>query len=104
MAGRRWGDGVRGSSEPVSAGTVLDEANLGRVLELVDQGAMVSLSRSRDGGAVSVAVTFDGESEREWFREAGATALQLDEWAGVIEDYARNAPPPDGNVRRRRGR
>lgn len=104
MAGRRFGEGGGSRGAEVPASEVVDDGNTKRILELVDLGALVSLSRSRDGGAVSVTVTFDGAYEREWFRDAAAATLQLDEWAGMIEDAARERPPAANAQRRSRGR
>lgn len=104
MAGRRFGDGASGRGAVVPAGEVLTAAVIERALGLVDLGALVSLSRSRDGGAVSVTVTYDGEYEREWFRSEADAILQLDEWHGMIEDAAREAPPAARAQRSRRGR
>lgn len=104
MAGRRFGEGSSSRASEVPANGVVDERNTERILQLVDFGALVSLSRSRDGGAVSVTVTFDGTYEREWFRDAGAAALQLDEWLGLIEEAARERPPAANAQRSRRAR
>lgn len=84
---------------------VLVPAVLARVHELVDLGALVSLSRSRDGGSCAVTVTWDGEWERKWFRDAADAQLALDEWAGLIEDLARSdGRPPAANQGRRKRR
>lgn len=104
MGSRRFGDGVTGRGAVVPASDILSSENIERVHQLVDLGALVSLSRSRDGGAVSVTVTYDGEYEREWFREPAAATLQLDEWLGMIEDVARESPPAARAQRRRRDR
>ena len=104
MARRTFGAGRPGRSATVSCSEVLPAAVVARVYELVDLGALVSLSRSRDGGALAVTVTWDGEWEREWFRDAGAAQLQLDEWAGVIEDAARDAGNPPAASQRARKR
>lgn len=104
MVGRRFGDGGSGRSAAVPAGSVLGTEAVARCLGLVDLGALVSMSRSRDGGAVSVTVTYDGEYEREWFRNEADAILQLDEWLGMIEDAARESPPAARAQRRSRQR
>lgn len=103
MAGRRFGDGSRGAVAVVSAGDVLTGEVQARVLGLVDVGCLVSLSRSRDGGAVAITVTADGEWEREWFRSAADAVIKLDEWAGLLED-TRAGSPATSDQRPRRGR
>lgn len=78
----------------VSSHEVLPAATIARIHELVDLGALVSLSRTRDGQAVAVTVTWDGEWERQWFRDVAEAQLALDEWAGMIEELARAGKPP----------
>jgi len=95
VAGRRFGDGRAASVGVVLSSEVLDGDNIRRALELVDVGCLVSLSRSRDGGAIAVTVTSDGTWEREWFRSAAEAALKLDEWAGLIEDARRESASSD---------
>jgi hypothetical protein len=75
---------------------VIGAPGLARVGELVDMGALVSVSRSRDGGAVAITVTWDGEWERQWFRSEADAILQLDEWAGMVGDLSngRESAPP----------
>lgn len=86
------------------AADVASDGVLKRLLELVDLGALVSLSRSRDGGAVSITVTFDGTYEREWFRNEADAILKADEWIGLIEEEARETPPAARAQRRPRQR
>jgi hypothetical protein len=105
MADRRFGDGSRGAGAVVPTGDVIGPANLVHVQALVDMGCLVSLSRSRDGGAVSVTVTFDGEWEREWFRDAESANLQLEEWRETLAPLARadgHSPAANQGTRRRR--
>lgn len=105
MAQRRFGSTGGSSGAVVSAAEVLDAANVGRLHELVDLGALVSVSRSRDGGAVAVTVTWDGEWERHWFRSAADAALVLDEVLGLIGELAgaaRAAPAAHQDRRKRR--
>lgn len=102
---RRFGEGRSGSNAVLQAADVLGAGAVARVLELVDFGALVSVSRSRDGGAVAVTVTWDGEWEREWFRSPEEAQLALDEWSGMIEDLSREGKSPpaayhDGRKRR----
>lgn len=105
MAARRFGDGANGSGTGAvlpARELVLGDDSRERLCALVDLGALVSLSRSRDGGAHLVVVTFDGVAERKWFRDPGDLVLQLDEWAGLIEDAGGSSA--SGDQRDRRGR
>lgn len=105
MSSRRFGDSNGASGAAVSSSGVVGGDGVSRVFELVDMGALVSLSRSRDGGSVAITVTWDGEWERKWFRDAAECQFALDEWAGLIEDLARHErPSPAANQgRRKRG-
>jgi len=88
----------------VSVSEVLVPAVAARLHELVDLGALVSMSRSRDGGSVAVTVTWDGEWERKWFRDAADAQLAVDEWAGLIEDLSRTSRPSPAASQARRKR
>lgn len=107
MSSRRFGDSNGGSGAAVSSSAVVGGSCAARLWELVDLGALVSVSRSRDGGSVAVTVTWDGEWERRWFRDAADCQIALDEWAGLIEDLARAGKQPpaayhDGRRRRQK--
>lgn len=104
MGARRFGDKNGSTGAVVSSSDVLGGDRAARVFELVDMGALVSLSRSRDGGSVAVTVTWDGEWERKWFRDPAECQVALDEWAGLIEDLSRTSrsSPAADQVRRKR--
>ena len=104
MSNRRFGDANGASGAVVSARDVVGGTVVDRLWELVDMGALVSVSRSRDGGSVAVTVTWDGEWERKWFRDAADAQLQLDEWAGLIEDLSRTSRPAPAAQQARRKR
>lgn len=104
VARRRFGDGSGSGRDPLPASSVLVGELLARVYTLVDLGALVSLSRSRDGGSHAIQVTVDGEWERWWYREPAEAILWLDEVIGLVEDEARNAPRPSAVQDRKRPR
>lgn len=89
----------------MSAEQVLGSEAWKRITALVDMGPLVSLSRSRDGGAVAISVTLDGDTERDWFRSEADAILRLDEWCGLVGDEldARGTASSDRS-RPRRGR
>lgn len=61
----------RGRRGPtVDVGALLDVSSVEYLAGLVELGVLVSISRSRDGGAMAVTVTYDGDYVREWFRDA----------------------------------
>lgn len=85
-------------------GDWFDEGRSGAVLalpelftgELVDAlvrvlgtGALVSVSVSRDGGALGFTVTSDGRWRREWFRDGG----EASEWLNAGADWLAANPP-----------
>lgn len=55
------------------------------IANVVDAGALVSTGLSRDRGAQQVTVTFDGEWDREWFRDDASIVVWLE---GCLEDIA----------------
>jgi len=104
---RKFGDGGSAGGSPVTFGNICGPAAFVRINELVDAGALVSFSRTRDAQAVAITVTWDGEWERKWFKDAADAQLALDEWAGLIEDLAREGKQPpaayhDGRKRRQK--
>lgn len=68
-------------------------------VELVQEGALVSIGAARDRGAISVTVTLGGEWDREWFR----SEEELIEWLreAVVVVKAHQAEPSNGSRRRR---
>lgn len=104
MAQRRFGTGSGGTGAVVPSAQVVGGAAVPRLLELVDLGCLVSLSRSRDGGSVAATVTSEGEWERAWFRDEAELVLKLDEWLGILTDERASSPPaaqPENGTRRR---
>jgi hypothetical protein len=88
----------------VEAAAVIEGLAAQGVVELVEAGALVSIGKTRDGGALGVTVTVDGEWTREYFREAEALALWIGEVLPVVQE-ARGTDRPsavDGKRSRRR--
>lgn len=105
MARRTWGAGSDHGRDVVSVRDVLEGEAAQRLWAIADMGPLVSVSRSRDGGAVGVTITLDGVPEREWFRSSADAILKFDEWAGVIEDELREgAASSERRSRPRRAR
>lgn len=99
-----WFDGA-GNGNAVDVAALLDSDSMPRLIDLVAAGAMVSLSRTSDGGALGVTITVDGRWRREYFR----TAETLDEWtelamAPVHEALERRAASGEPRTRQRRSR
>lgn len=58
-----------GNGAEVDAAEMLAGLGAQGITELVDAGALVSIGKTRDGGALGVTVTVDGEWRREYFRQ-----------------------------------
>jgi len=84
----------------VDAGTLLGASACEYIASLVNSGALVSLYRTRDGGAFGTTVTLDGESEKEYHR----SEEELSDWLREV-DQAVTAllATPSSAKRRRRG-
>ena len=68
MAGGLFGGSSNGAVVDVRA--FMDSALPERIADIIELGALVSIGRSRDGGAVSLTITHDGAYEREYFRSS----------------------------------
>lgn len=88
-----------GPNAVVDVGALLDATAVEYLVSIIEGGALVSLGRTRDGGAASITVTVDGAYEREWCR----TPEEAAEFLKACDDYvsARPAPPPSTTKRRR---
>jgi hypothetical protein len=74
---------------------------------MVQQGALLSLSVTSDGGALGITITIDGRWRREYFRDAEQLALWTEEsLAPVVElaEVARASRARDRAPRGRKGR
>lgn len=91
-------DGAR-KGATVDVGAMFDATTGERLGSIVGSGALVSLFRTRDGGAFGVAITLDGESVKEYFR----TPEELHDWLAVADqDVAARAQAPSSGKRPRR--
>lgn len=77
-----WFDAGTSGGGVADVSAVLDPAALDAIVRLVGRGALVSVGTTRDGGAVGVTVTYDGQWRREYFRDA----VPLSEFLGGAED------------------
>lgn len=84
-----WFDVGRASS-PVDVGALLDSEKVGaHLVGCIEHGALVSIGRTSDGGALSVTVTLDGRYRREYFRHQE----ELELWFEQALDAVASAPP-----------
>lgn len=63
-----WFDEGR-SGSTVDVAALLDGQGVEGLWAMVQAGALVSVGRTSDGGAVGITVTVDGRYRREYFRE-----------------------------------
>jgi len=95
-----WTEGrgqKRGSLDPVQ---LLDTGVVGQLTELLALGALVSFGMSRDGGSLSCTVTYEGEWDREWFRDCSELGAWLTEAVRAIDAQASARPPATGGSQR----
>jgi hypothetical protein len=99
-----WFDGA-GNGAQVDAVELLTESNSNRgVAELVEAGALVSLGKTSDGGALGMTVMVDGRWRREYFRNVDELHTWIAEAIPAVVD-ARGRQPASGvsgNASRRR--
>jgi hypothetical protein len=62
--------GENGSRGPVDVGAFMDSDITGPVARLIGMGCLVSFGTTRDGGAVSLSVTHDGERAKSYFTDS----------------------------------
>ena len=82
----------------------LDATFLEHVRDLVGSGALVSVGTTRDGGALSLTITYDGQWRREYLTATDEVHEYLKLAAVTINELASRAPAPTSTVQRRRSR
>lgn len=70
------------------------------IVSLVASGALVSIYRTSDGGALGITVTLDGEAEKEYFR----LPEECHEWLREVDEAVTRIPPPAPSAKRPRKR
>jgi len=89
-----------GPSSVVDVGALLDATAVEYIASIVTGGALVSIGRTRDAGAMSITITVDGEYEREWCR----TPEEAADFLRTVDDYVSKRPQaPPSSPRRRKG-
>lgn len=97
-----WFDGER-SNALVDVVELMDGGAAVNLFRCVQNGALVSIGMTRDGGAVSVTVTLDGKWRREYFHDEDQLTLWTESAANAV-GAARGvnaAPVPVARPRRR---
>ncbi len=97
-----WFDaGGHGSTVDVAA--LFDNHAADAIWELVALGALVSIGRTSDGGAVGVTVTLDGRWRREYFRDADDLLGWMAEALPAVRDAAERLAASPARRKRQRG-
>lgn len=95
----------QGRGSAVDVASMLDSEAPALMGAIVQCGALLGLATTRDGGALSVTLTWDGEYRREYFRETEDLMAFLKEALPVFEELAqRDGPPATGTPIRSRKR
>ena len=78
-----------GASTQVDVGALMDSNEVLHALwGMVASGALVSIGRTSDGGALGVTVTMDGRWRREYFRDVDELSSWLTGALGAVEEEA----------------
>ena len=98
-----WFDGD-GAGSLVDVAALLDSGVYDLLRECVSVGALVSLGRTSDGGALGITITVDGRWRREYFRDAETAMTWLSAGLPAITEACerRSSSSVDGSRQRRR--
>jgi hypothetical protein len=84
----------------VDVGALLEPGAVEYIVSLITCGALVSLYRTRDGGALGATVVYDSEPEKEYFR----SPEEFCEWLREVDHVVTaRASGPSSVKRPRRG-
>lgn len=97
-----WFDGA-GNGAQVDVVKMLDGHCGTGLFQIVDAGALVSMGKTSDGGALGVTVTVDGRWRREWFRDEDELLAWIAEALPAVQ-HARGVTPPSGGTPKRQRR
>lgn len=100
-----WFDDGGSSGQPVDVQKVLDSDGGVAIGAIVQLGALVSLSTTRDGGALGVTVTVDGRYRRQYFRNGeDLTDWMAEALPAVRQAMEAQAASSERGTRQRRSR
>lgn len=95
-------DGAGGSQVDVAA--VMDSGAPEVLWDIVTAGALVSIGRTSDGGALGVTVTLDGRWKRQYFRDSDELVSWLLGAKSAVEQEAERLAASSAPRKRTRGR
>lgn len=87
----------QGTGSAVDVAALMDSGVPDVLWRIVAGGALVSIGRTSDGGALGITVTLDGRWRREYFREPDEATDWLLRAAAAVEE----APPASSAPRQR---
>jgi hypothetical protein len=96
-----WFD-EEGSGSPVDVLALMDSGVPETLWRIVAAGALVSIGRTSDGGALGITVTLDGRWKREYFRDSEDATSWLLTAAAAVEAEAERQPASSGRRQRSR--
>lgn len=96
-----WFDEDAGGSA-VDVATLMDSSVPDYLWRIVMAGALVSIGRTSDGGALGVTVTLDGRWKRGYFRSSEDAADWLELAATAVEEEAERLAASSAPKRRTR--
>lgn len=92
-----------GASSAVDVAAVMDSGAPEVLWRIVTAGALVSVGRTSDGGALGVTITLDGRWRREYFRDSEELVSYLLGAAEAVEDQAARLAASPAPRKRQRG-
>jgi hypothetical protein len=85
-----WFDG-NGQGSIVDVQAMLDGKSWDALMVIVQSGALLSISTTRDGGALGITLTVDGRYRREYFRDPEQLELWASEAVEPVVEAARSS-------------
>lgn len=94
-----------GSSSPVDVTLLLDSHGFQMLNACIEAGALVSIGKTSDGGALAITITVDGRWRREYFRDPEQLGLWMEEaMPPVLAACERRSASSGGRADSRRSR
>lgn len=90
----------QGTGSEVDVAALMDSGVPEVIWRIVSGGALVSIGRTSDGGALGITVTLDGRWRREYFRDAE----EATDWLLRAAEAVESEPPPASSGRGKRSR
>lgn len=96
-----WFDEDGGGAQ-VDVAALMDSGVPEVLWRIVTAGALVSIGRTSDGGALGITVTLDGRWKRQYFRDSDEATDWLLHAASAVEEEAERSSASSGPRKRSR--